>query len=232
MKVKQIHALHWSINSTTWAVVLSSLLGVSAILPSHAAPVFALPDPTGTHAGFAVNLAPLGPGPLPAGGALGPLLFPDVIPSPDVGHWELEFFNPNPFPVTFDLTLSFPGGLFFSGLTLAPLGAMYFDVGYLDAPPEISPPLWSLSALAAPGAPLGGGIMIDTDAIEAPGPTHPPGVFAAVPGGAGAALVAPTGLPGVTVTLVAIPEPTSFALVGLGIVALLRCVSRRRRHIA
>ncbi len=51
------------------------------------------------------------------------------------------------------------------------------------------------------------------------------------PGGAGAALAAPTGLPGVTVTLLTVPEPSSPTLVGIGLAAWAFFFSRCRRQL-
>jgi hypothetical protein len=219
--------------SVTTALTLSAVALFSTIITSRAAPFFPMPDPFGAHPGFVINLPPAGPGLLPPGGALPPLVFPDILASPDLGHWELEFNNPVPFPVTFDLTLAFPGGVVLGGLTLLPGGSMYFDIGYFDAPPEVSPPLWVVTAVAAPGAPIGPGILIDTDAIESPFPTGVPGLAPPVPGGPGGIFGPAVGGPGVTVTLALIPEPSSLALVGIGVVGLASCVWRRRsRNLA
>lgn len=216
------------------AFLFAIALGLSAPPTAPAAPVFPLPDPFALHPGFGINLLPTGPGFLPPGGALPPVLFSDVIASPDVGHLELEFNNPNPFPITFDITIIFPGGPYATGLFLPAGSSGYFDIGYFDAPPEVGPPMWSLSATAAPGAPIGPGILIDADAIESPVPTHPPGLGffgSAGPGGPGM-LVPLTGIPGVFVTMAPVPEPSTLALLGAGLAGFLSYARMRRRKRA
>lgn len=231
MKTELIRNTYSVGKSLATAVALSAVALFSVVTTSRAAPLFPLPDPLGAHPGFGVNLPPTGPGLLAPGGTLGPTLFADGILSPDVGHWELEFHNPNPFPVAFDLVLMYPGGPTTGGLTLFPGGSMYFDIGYLDAPPEVSPPLWVVTAMAGPAAPIGPGIFIDTDAIESPIPSHGPGPAAIVPAGAGGAFGPLIGTPPVTVTLAVVPEPSSLALVGIGAAGLVGYVLRRRKVV-
>ena len=215
------------------ALSLASALLISTGLTTRAGPVFPLPDPFGAHPGFGVNLPPTGPGFLPPGGALPSLFFTDAIPSPDVGHLELEINNPNAFAIAFDLGIVFPGGPIAGTLTLPAGSSAYFDIGYVDAPPEAGPPMWSLSATAAPGTPLGGGITLDADIIETGGPTHPPGLalfMSAGPGGAGM-FGPPSGGPAVTIMLAVVPEPSVFALLGAGLAGLLAYARTRKNKL-
>lgn len=217
------------------ALAAGALVFSIAATCAHAAPFFGFP--AGSHGpGFGVNLPPTTPGVLSPGGSIGPLTFGDSIASADLGHWEVELSNPNLFPMVFDVTFIFPGGPVIGNLTLPPASSAFFDVDYLDTPPEVSPPLWSLSASSDPG--MAGFLFVDSDAIEYPAPAGPgvPGLGAPVagggPGGGGVVWGLPTGGIGVTLTLEVVPEPSSLTLTGLGVAGLAGRVRRRPKTVA
>jgi hypothetical protein len=213
------------------AAWVAATLLAAAPLSVRGGPFFVFPDPTATHPGAIPLIAPLGPTPLAPGGTLGPTPFMDTVASLDFGHWEVEIANVLGIPLLFDVTFTFPGGPVTGGLFIPPGGSMYFDVGYLDAPPEVGPPLWLLSAASSLTMP--GMVLIDTDAIETPvGPIHGLGVAAAIPGGAPGSAFGPAfggGVPSVSLSLLPVPEPGSLALLLIGALGLRRVTRRAAR---
>jgi hypothetical protein len=195
-------------------------------LMANAAPIFVLPNGAVHPPGFVVLLPSPGVGVLPPGVALPPLMFADPVPSPDLHHWELEINNPNPFAMGFNVTFTFPGGPAAGGLFLPPGASMYFDIMYPDVP-EISPPLWMVTASS--GAAMPGPVLLDTDVLEYPFPTGAlPGIGATIPGGPPGAVFGAViiGAPGIALGNAPVPEPGTLSLLGLGALGL---VFRMRR---
>ena len=208
--------------------LVAGIMATSLML--NAAPIFPLPPgPSVIHPpGYVLHLPSPGPAPLLPGGTLGPVFFPDTLPSPDLHHWEVELHNPNPFVVAFNVSFATPAGAFMGGLSLTPGSSMLFDVMYPDFPAEVSPPLWMVTASSSIGMPAG--IVVDTAILEYPFPTGAvPGIGATIAGGTPGAVFGPTVpmLPGIVLTVDPVPEPALATLLGLGALGLINRVKRR-----
>lgn len=195
------------------------------MMSSQANPIFPLPGFPPHPAGFVVHLAPTGPINLPPGGAIGPILYNDPLPSPDVHHWEVEIFNPVGGAVsTFNVNFVLPTGVVSGSLILPGISSAYFDLHVLDLPPEVG--VWAIGVNSSPNMPTP--LLVDQSVIEYPFATGAlPGLNNVIPSNAAVVWGAPLpGAPDVTFTIRPLPAPGAMTLLGLaGIVG----IKRRRR---
>lgn len=209
------------------AILMATLVPLAlSVAPSVAAPLVAFPG--GTHPpGFVVHL-PLSGGPLvPAGPAVGPILYGDPVPSPtEPHHFEFELNNPAAIPASFNLSINILGmPLPLTGISLAPGASVYYDILYPDLP-EVAP-FGTYSFFATNPDILSPLLTVSASVIEYPFPIGLPGAGPVIVGG-GAVLPFPLlGVAPVLITVV--PEPATAVLAVIGMTAVVVLGRRRRR---